>query len=248
MALPIFLAAVAAAQPVQATPPSAPTPTVATLEERFGRSFMSPMGEPFFGRSPGEDGLTAWFRQADANHDGFITVDEMKADAQRFFETLDTDHDGEIGPDEITHYEDAIAPQVGNPSFHGAQPIAASTGDQSASGGHHGGRRHRGGGGFRGGVGGDDEASAGRYGLLQIPEPVMSADSDFNRGVSAAEFNNAAAQRFQQLDTSRTGRLTLPELQGIRGAAVSASRRRPVDKSDQEPPMDANADTGGPGM
>ena len=245
MALPIFLAAVAAAQPVQATPPS--VPAVATLEERFGRSFMSPMGEPFFGRTPGEDGLSAWFRQADTNHDGFITVDEMKADAQRFFDTLDTDHDGEIGPDEISHYEDVIAPQVGNPSFHDAQPVAASAGVQSASP-RRGGKRHRSGGGFRGGFGGDDETSAGRYGLLQIPEPVMSADADFNRGVSADEFSNAAVQRFGLLDVSRTGQLSLPELQSIRGAAVSASRRRTVDKSQDDAPMDANADTGGPGM
>ena len=245
MAVPLFIAALAAAQ---AAPQPATAATPATLEERYGRSFMSPMGEPFFGRTPGEDGLTAWFRQADSNHDGVITVDEMKADAQRFFEALDSDHDGEIGPDEISHYEEVIAPQVGNPSFHGAQPIAAAASDRTASGERRGGKRHHGAGGFRGGFGGDDETSAGRYGLLEIPEPVMSADADFNRGVSVAEFSNAAAQRFQQLDASRTGRLSLPELQSIRGEAVSASRRRPVDKSDQEPPMDANADTGGPGM
>jgi Ca2+-binding EF-hand superfamily protein len=244
MAVPLLIAAAAAA--AQAVPPSVPASGAATLEERYGRSFMSPMGEPFFGRTPGEDGLTAWFRQTDLNHDGVITVDEMKADAQQFFDMLDSDHDGEIGPDEITHYEDVIAPQVGNPSFHGAQPIAAAATDQSASGGRRGGKRHHEGG-FRGGFGGDDEASAGRYGLLQIPEPVMSADADFNRGVSAAEFSNAAAQRFQQLDVSRTGRLTLPELQNIRGAAAAASRRPPVDKSQDAPPMDANADTGGPG-
>src|SRR5690348_7282899 len=142
MALPLFIAAVAVAQ---AIPSSVPAPAVATLEERYGRSFMSPMGEPFFGRTPGEDGLTTWFRQTDLNHDGFITVDEMKADAQQFFDVLDTDHDGEIGPDEITHYEEVIAPQVGNPSFHGAQPIAAAATDQSASGGRRGGKRHHGG-------------------------------------------------------------------------------------------------------
>src|SRR5690348_14084936 len=142
MALPLLIAAAAAA--AQASPPSVPAPAVATLEERYGRSFMSPMGEPFFGRTPGEDGLTAWFRQTDLDRNGSITVDEMKADAQQFFDMLDTDHDGEIGPDEITHYEDVIAPQVGNPSFHGAQPIAAAASDQLASGGRRG-KRHHGG-------------------------------------------------------------------------------------------------------
>jgi len=71
----------------------------------------------------------------------------------------------------------------------------------------------------------DDEAGAGRYGLLQIPEPVSSADADFNRGVSDEEFKGAAVQRFQMLDVARTGRLTLSELEDIRHAAVSAASR-----------------------
>ena len=148
---------------------------------------MSPMGEPFFERGQGQDGLAAWFHQADANHDGVLTADELASDAQRFFLTLDTNHDGEIDPDEITRYETVVAPS---------------------------------------GLAGD-ELTAGRFGLLQIPEPVASADSNFNRGVSADEFRAAANSRFQLLDTSHTGRLTLSQLEGIRQAASSASRRSP---------------------
>ena len=194
---------------------------------------MSPMGEPFFGLTPAQDGLTAWFEQADRDHDGSITANEMSADADRFFLTLDTDHDGEIGPDEIRHYEYAIAPQVGNPAFHGVQPV------QAAAGHRH--QRRRAGSGF----GGDDEAGAGRYGLLQIPEPVMSADADFNRGVSAAEFRSSAVKRFQLLDVHHAGRLTLPELETIRGAAASAARRPRPNKANDPPPLDPNADSGG---
>jgi len=72
---------------------------------------------------------------------------------------------------------------------------------------------------------GYSEASSGRYGLLRNPEPVLSADSDFNRGVSAAEFRKAASKRFALLDVNHTGRLTLPELEGLHGAAAAASKR-----------------------
>lgn len=166
-----------------------------------GRAFMSPMGEPVFGRTAGEDGLVAWFAATDTNHDGFLTADEMVANAELFFATLDLDHDGEIAPDEIERYETQIAPQV---------RIRYEM-DSGANGS---------------GIGA--EASAGRYGLLQIPEPVMAADMNFNRGVSAEEFRQAATTRFQLLDHSHSGRLTLGQLQGVRQAAIGASRRRPV--------------------
>ena len=249
MALPLLLLAAVAAQAPSATPSSS---------ERFGPSFLSPMGEPFFG-SPGRDGLDTWFAETDRNHDGVITVDEMTVDAQRFFETLDTNHDGEIDPDEIAHYENVVAPEVRRGPPIGLEASAAGAGPQghggggggAGAGGHggwHGGGRggHRGGGGF-GGMGGDDEASAGRFGLLQIPEPVASADADFNRGVSADEFRRAAIQRFQLLDANNNGRLTLSELEDIRQAVASASRRPPKkrdsdggeesDQGDMQPPM-----------
>ena len=178
MAVPLFLIVAAAA---------AQAPALAPSGHFARRLFMSPMGEPFFERVQGQDGLTVWFQQADSNHDGALTADELAQDAQRFFVTLDTNHDGEIDPDEITHYETVVAPS---------------------------------------GLAGN-ESAAGRFGLLQIPEPVASADTNFNRGVSADEFKQAAASRFQLLDASHTGRLTLSQLEGVRQAASSASRRSP---------------------
>lgn len=218
---------------------------------------MSPMGEPFFGRTPGEDGLVVWFQQADRNHDGSLSPDEMAADAQRFFETLDLNHDGEIDPDEIAHYENVVASRLRRgPLAPVAAPAAAGqqeaqSGGWGGHGGHRGGgRRHGGGGasgqGSGGGFGGgDDEARAGRYGLLEIPEPVASADADFNRGVSTDEFRRAAIERFQLLDVDHKGRLTLPQLESIRDAAASDAKHAgerpsstPAEPNDgDQPPM-----------
>jgi len=238
MALPLLILAAAA---VAQSPESATAPIV--VEPRLGRPFMSPMGEPVFGRTPNEEGLTAWFAHTDTNHDGSLTVDEMQADAERFFQTLDTNHDGEIDPDEIDHYEHVIAPQVHSRAL----AIPTSSGTQPGAGGRGGGRGRHGGGGFGGFGDGDDEAGAGRFGLLQIPEPVSSADADFNRGVSAQEFKAAAAKRFQLLDVDHTGRLTLSELEGIRHAASSAADH-PVSKPNPEPTgqLDPLGDTDSP--
>jgi len=167
-----------------------------------GRLFISPMGEPFYGRTAGEDGLVVWFQQADRNRDGMITVDEMSADADRFFEVLDRTHDGEIDPDDVDYYEQAV------PQIRARTMVYAST----TPGGDV--EEHA-----------DSETSAGRLGLLQIPEPVASADSNFNRGVSPQEFRDAAVKRFLLLDAGHSGKLTLPELQHIRQAASTVAKR-----------------------
>ena len=242
----IVIAIAGAAQPIRATT-QGPLPRSASHDvvHGAGRAFLSPMGEPFVGR--GEDGLVLWFEQADSNHDRSLTVDEMTADADRFFQALDVNHDGEIDPDEIARYENVIAPEVRT----GRTPTADLQGDGNRQDGRHGGyggggrghgggRTHRGGGGGGYGGGGpdaNDEARAGRYSLLEIPEPVASADADFNRGVSAKEFHKAAADRFRLLDIGHAGRLALPELESIRAAAASASRRAPQKpQGDQAPP------------
>ena len=66
---------------------------------------------------------------------------------------------------------------------------------------------------------------AARYGLLNIPEPVAAADSDFNRGISLAEFEQAAVARFALLDRAHSGRLTLAQLQAMR-PAITVNRIR----------------------
>lgn len=118
MIVPLFLTVAAAA--------AQPAPPVIRPAEHRGRAFISPMGEPFHGS--GEDGLATWFRGADANHDGRMTVEELKQDGERFFRTLDVNHDGEIDPDELDRYENVIAPEVRVAGFGGG-------GDDEASGG-----------------------------------------------------------------------------------------------------------------
>ena len=56
---------------------------------------------------------------------------------------------------------------------------------------------------------------AARYALLNLPQPVAAADADFNRGITVAEFRNAARARFRLLDKAAFGRLSLPQLQAM---------------------------------
>jgi len=178
-------------------PPPAPT-------RHWGRLFISPMGEPFRAERGG-DALAMWFAQADRNRDGYLTVDEMQQDAERFFLTLDTNHDGEIDPDETTRYETVVAPEI-------------STGRETEVDLAQG---HRG---------------AARFGLLDLPEPVASADADFDRGVSLAEFKQAAARRFAALDLEQRGRLTLAGLELIRPAPEPQEHKPDTDSGAEPPP------------
>lgn len=228
MALPLLFLVFAAAAP--ATPPPAPT-------RHWGRLFISPMGEPFRAEG-GADALAMWFAQADRNHDGYLTADEMQLDADRFFATLDTNHDGEIDPDEMARYETVIAPGIfGLPRVDtDAMSGGEKAGYGGGGGGHHGGgHRH---GGFGGRRGDDRHQGAARFGLLDLPEPVASADADFNRGVSLAEFRQAAVQRFVALDLDHQGRLTLAGLELIRPAPEPEEHKPDVDTNagaDAEP-------------
>ena len=156
-----------------------------------------------------------------------------RANAARFFATLDVNHDGEIDPDEINRYETVVAPEIDtSPGGRIARAELQNQAEGSGGRGHRGGH-HRGGGGYGGsfGAGGgfsgdlDDPLGGGRFGLLNIPEPVASADADFNRGVTLDEFKRAALQRFQLLDSNRSGRLTLAALEEQRAATIAAARR-----------------------
>jgi len=221
MVLPLILIAAAAAAQAPQEPVAGQTLSAFGSTTRgAGRLFISPMGEPFYGRTAGEDGLAVWFAQADRNHDGMITVDEMTADADRFFLALDRTHDGEIDPDDIDYYERMV------PQIRARTMVYTSTtpgGDVQAR--------------F------DSETGAGRLGLLQIPEPVASADSNFNRGVSEQEFRDAAVKRFQLLDTNHLGKLTLPQLEATRRAASTYSKRRPVQPGSSDMPSSAEYGT-----
>jgi hypothetical protein len=179
------------------------------------------MGEPFRRKVPHDDPVADWFRQADRNHDGYLTAEEMTQDAMRFFAILDTNHDGQIDPDEIDYYEQEIAPEVGGEPADLRQPPPGSQSDASESDSNSDmsdvdpdfaadkyATRVSGG-------GGDDRrpSGAGRYALLNIPEPVAGADMDLDRIITESEFRKAAMRRFNLLDAKHTGRLTLDQLE-----------------------------------
>lgn len=195
--------------------------------------FISPMGEPFRAHTTSDDTLADWFRQADRNHDGVLTADEMQADAARFFARLDVNRDGEIDPDEIATYEYEIAPEIqvmSRTRRPPGQPAAARQPDIYDEKPRD--RRRRRDQDYANlGLGGALQGAA-RYGLLNIPEPVAAADADFNRGVSLEEFRQAAIGRFQLLDSTHQGRLTLPQLQAL----------RPTPPADGRPPKPTKGD------
>lgn len=70
------------------------------------------------------------------------------------------------------------------------------------------------------------EIGAGSFdSVIVARQPITSADYDFNRGTSLAEFNKAALDRFRALDSDHNGRLTLPELQVLQDATLTERRR-----------------------
>ena len=183
--------------------------------------FVSPMGEPFRAHTATDDTLADWFLKADRNHDGILSLDEMVADAERFFATLDTNHDGQIDPEELAQYEYEIAPEIQVMSrterAPGQRAPIAKLSDPDEGNGKRRSDRRR-------GLAEEDYASLGiggalqgaaRYSLLNLPEPVAAADTDFDRVISLAEFKAAAVARFQLLDFARHGAITLAQLEAL---------------------------------
>lgn len=174
--------------------------------------FISPMGEPFRPPSSGDAPIARWFVRADQNHDGMLTADEMQADADRFFTRLDGNRDGQIDPQEITAYEYEIAPdvQVNSQWKRPRGEIAAKPeSDRDRPAWDSSRKREDRYDGYRT----DGLQGAARYGLLNIPQPVASADADFDRLITLTEFRQAASYRFKLLDNHGQGRITFPELE-----------------------------------
>jgi hypothetical protein len=152
----------------------------------------------------------------------------MEADAARFFATLDTDGDRQIDPDELIHYEWELAPdvQVNARLRRTAQEAAADPKPQKSK------DRRRGEADFN--WMNQGLQGAARYGLLNMPEPVAAADFDFNRAITAAEFQQAAEERFKLLDSAKQERLTLADLQSMRTAVLAKLKQRKFKKDDPD--------------
>ena len=81
------------------------------------------------------------------------------------------------------------------------------------------------------GLGGALQGAA-RYALLDMPEPVAAADTDFNRAITLDEFQSAARARFALLDRMHQGRLTLAQLEQLRPSPTDRRNRRERDAAD----------------
>lgn len=185
-----------------ATAASAQAPAPSTTPLVGGADFVSPMGEPFRSHDA-LSGAEHWFAQADVNHDGRLTLAEFRADADRFFGTLDVDRDDEIGPDEISRYESEIAPEIQVLSTYGDASKATADQDGNVVDPPY-----------------PTRLGAGRYGYLDSPEPVVAADTNFDRAISRQEFAATAMRRFKLLDTNDDGAITrdeLPRLSAVHG-------------------------------
>jgi hypothetical protein len=214
----LALSACASDEPGHGGKPGGPPPI---------RLFVSPSGEPF----RGDGGLGRWFAQADADHDGAVTLEEFRADARHSFKVLDVNGDGVIDGIELQHYEHDVVPEIGIMAF-----------DEPGGGLRP--SRRRAGAGDRGaaphtrpsqdpaqlladqdarpapGAGRD---GAARYSLLNEPEPIAAADADVDGKVSLAEWMAQTDRRFAKLDHLKTGRLTLDSLLKIQPRDQKAS-------------------------
>jgi len=187
--------------------------------------FISPMGEPFRSRSAGDDTLARWFGGADKDADNGLSLAEMEADATRFFARLDVDGDRQILPQELVAYESQIAPEI---------QVNARWRDPRGEGKSTRGER-------RSGYDPRGLQGAARYTLLNIPQPVAAADTDFDRSITIDEFQRAAAYRFQLLDKNGDHRLDLAELRAQLPPARKDHRPAKIDDNDYRDPRIGNS-------
>ena len=188
-----------------ATSPAPSAPVASQVEDgtHGTRLFISPMGEPF---RADRDPQNIWFDRADANHDGALSRDEFDKDSDRWFAALDRRHDGEIDPEDIEYYESVLAPEIRVDFYEGV----------TAGGGDNGGSRPA----KRLKIG------AAHYSYFDYPEPVMVADTNFNRGVDPREFRRAAVKRFDLLDTNGDGKIERGELPKISALVVRRAEKK----------------------
>jgi len=190
------------------------------------RIFISPSGEPFRLSPTTPDPLKAWFDHVDANQDGVIDRFEFRADAARFFKTLDENGDGVVDGFEAADYEHKLVPELAEQA-EGRLPGQFGSRDQGThedrpKPGQRATEPHR--------EARDAGAGGGRSGrgigqLLDEPEPVTGADFNLDSHITIDEWLRATDQRFELLDTAKTGRLTLDALR-VKMAAMEKLRQQ----------------------
>jgi hypothetical protein len=172
--------------------------------------FISPCGEPFTAGKGEPYPVVKWFNGADANHDGKLDIDEMRNDAGRFFKVLDRDGDGMIDGQEISFYELRIVPEIlgqtGALSTGVVKVSLQTPGDISPVSPEAPGSNPI----YHDQL--DTNQGAVAFSLFREPEPVRSADRNFDYKVSLKEFLAHSDRHFHALDADNKGYLTLAEL------------------------------------
>jgi hypothetical protein len=199
--------------------------------------FISPMGEPFRAGRHAPYPVSVWFNGADADHDGKLTEPEFAVDAIRVFHILDANHDGVIDGFEISDYEQKIAPEI----LPRLSPLRAGEGmDMSLGAPNRRGRRPGGGEGEGRGprearAGDLDRQGAGPFAILPDPEPVSSASSQLNNRVTLEDWKAAVHRRFERLDLTRRGWLSLTDLPKTPIQRMIERRQKPQQPAPDHP-------------
>ncbi|HVY34604.1 MAG TPA: hypothetical protein VG960_09300 [Caulobacteraceae bacterium] len=190
--------------------------------------FISPCGEPFFGPQSQPYPIVTWFKQVDANADGKIDRDEFRADAEHFFKKLDRDGDGVLNSDEVYIYENVIVPEILNRDSASLRSgvIRASLQDDGGA------KLQK----IQDSGDGTDtppkpvltNQGAAFFGLFNDPEPVMSADRNFDFRISHKEFIDQSDRHFARLDVKGRGYFTLDDLPKTPAEAYFHLRRTPA--------------------
>jgi len=172
--------------------------------------FISPSGQPFRAPAGQPYPVAAWFAQADANHDGKITRDEFRADADAWFKALDADGDGQLNMPEVTRWEEELVPEITRvtPAGIGGRGGGVPTRNTLDT------RRQ----------------GAALYSLINEPHPIRGADADFSMSVSRAEWRAAADRRFALLDVDGDGAIALADLRPTPAQSFTEA------KKDRPPP------------
>ena len=191
--------------------------------------FISPCGQPFRAPKGAPYPVADWFKATDKNGDGKIDHAEFLADAAAFFTLLDRNHDGVLDSYDVAIYERRIAPEI--------LGFTVAVGALPAGGlrlpGHPGAQLWRaqmmgsGAGAGPGQMGMDhdstptnikplplDESKKGAspFSFFEEPEPVATADMNFNGRIILKNFLRLADMHFTTLDRDGAGYLTLAKL------------------------------------